>query len=148
MHKVQWIALTNTGIAKVYKYTLKERSLDLIEELNNEFARLKTSDIGADQPGRFQRTNTPREGSYAQPTDPKDIEAQRFAGRICNYLADRQADIETLTIFAPGHFQAMIKSQMSKPVADKIERFIDKDYTKLGIKDLEQQLATTLNLRF
>jgi len=96
-----------------------------------------------------QKSAAPNQGAYEPPTDPREVEEEKFAkmlGEELNKLDSKT--IRKLIIFAPAAFQHRIKNHLEKSVLKKANDFYDKNYLNLSIKDLEKHLANTLDLKF
>lgn len=143
-----YIVLANSAAAKIYRYDLTSKRLELLNDLSYPRASLKVSDLMADDAGRYQKSGEPLQGAYAPHTDPKEIEVEKFAAKLSNELESITKEASNLVIIAPGNFQSFLKSKLKNPVLEKIEDYIDKDYTKLPIKDLEKHLSNILGLKF
>ena len=142
------IILANSASAQIYRYNSSGKTLELIKELSHPRATYKTSELMADEAGRYQKSAGPNQGAYEPHTPPKEVEAGKFAAKLSDALDDLSSTMNKITIFAPGPFQAKLKNKLAQPLLEKITAFIDKDYTKLPINDLKKQLNKELNLRF
>jgi len=142
------IVLANSAAAKIYRYDATDKKLELLSQISSPKAALKTREIMADEAGRYQNSSSYNQGTYGYRTDPKKVEAEKFAAELALSLEKINQQINSFVIIAPGHFQNFLKNKLEKAVLDKTSDFIDKDYTKLKIKSLEKRLSELLELKF
>lgn len=142
------IMLANASIAKLYHFDQSSKKLEELTVIEHPESKMKPSELKSDEPGRYQKSANPNEGSYAETTDPKEMEAKRFADEVCELLnkASHENDFSKLYFIAPGNFQSHIKKNAKEHLLKKVH-FIDKDYTKLGIKKLEEYISEIVNNR-
>ncbi len=144
-----YVVIANSVEAKIYDYSYLEKNLTLLSEIFDPEGTLKTSELVSDEPGRYQKTIGPNQGTYAPHTDPHVLEKQKFAKMLAHELNKLDTQIiYKLFIFIPSSFQSLLKNQLEKPVLEKVTDFYDKNYLKLGIKELEKNLAEVAGLTF
>ncbi|MDD4880884.1 MAG: host attachment protein, partial [Gallionellaceae bacterium] len=87
-------------------------------------------------------------GSYAQPTDPKAHEAERFAQEIAHELEQGRVNnaYEKLIMVTSAHFMGLLNGRITTQVKNKISSSINKDYTQLPVKELSGHLAAHVML--
>ena len=141
-----WILLANSAQATIYQYNQKQKTIKPTHELLHPESRLKKQDIMSDEPGRHSKSNQSNEGRYEPASDPKKVEAGKFATEIADLLNHQIAHIDQLVIFAPHHFQSLLKHKLNKPTHQKTDSFIDKDYTKLQKLKLKHYLSQQLGI--
>lgn len=140
-----YIVLANSSLAKIYEYN-DTRKITLLKTLTHDEASAKVSDLVSDEAGRYQKSAEPNEGSYANPTNPKDHEAELFARKLASVLNHMETEAGEFAILTAPKFQSLLKDQLNHAVLNKVRQFDVKDYTNLPIKDLEKRLSTTLDL--
>jgi len=140
---ITWIMVANASQAKLFANHGPNKGLDLLRELAHPESREKAANLVSDRTGNFAGS-----GSYAQPTDPKQHEAERFALQIAHELEHgrTQNAYERLVLVASAPFLGLLNSRLSQQVQHKISDSINKDYTHLPVKELTGHLANIVYL--
>jgi protein required for attachment to host cells len=114
--------------------------LELVKAFENPAIRLKGSELRGDEPGktRPRRKNALRGAATAYPTAPKDVETERFAKGLADYLrvANSQNRFQSLVLVAAPKFLGLLKSDLAGPVHNILRITVDKDYTEKREEDL------------
>lgn len=133
---VTWIMVANASQAKLYANNGPKKGLELVKELSHPESREKAANLVSDRIGNYAGS-----GSYAQPTDPKEHEAERFAQELSRELEEGRVRnaYERLILVASSHFLGLLNQRISNQVK-KIAQFIEKDYTRLPVKELTGHL--------
>jgi protein required for attachment to host cells len=78
----------------------------------------------------------------APETDPKEVEAQKFARELADVLERGLNDhaYESLVVVAPSRFLGLLRGSVAKTVRKRIDGTIEKDLTWLERPQLEQRL--------
>jgi protein required for attachment to host cells len=133
-----WLVVANASRASIYVY--RKTGLELVQNLLHPESRAKGRDLVSDRHGK----NHPPEatmGIYSEHTDPKQVEADRFALQVAKIFNEmiKQAPktIERVFIFATPHFHGLFNKHLHKE-AQKISQHIQKDYTGLSKRELEK----------
>lgn len=136
---VTWIMVANASQAKLYSNTGPKKGLQLLKEMMHPESREKAANLVSDRIGNY-----PGSGSYAQPTDPKEHEAERFALELTRELEDGRVKnaYEKLIVVASSHFMGLLNQRMTGQVRNKVAEFIEKDYTRLPVKELSGHLES------
>lgn len=149
-----WILIANSSKALLYE-TQKallfnsnghaEDQLKLIDEFNHEESRKKASELVSDRVGSYQ-SGSAGHGSFVESTNPKEIEAERFARELVAELdAGRLAGrYDDLVIVANPHFQGLLYKQANEQLHRRVIRAIEKDYTQFKGRQLAEQLKENL----
>ncbi|MDP2432455.1 MAG: host attachment protein, partial [Pseudomonadota bacterium] len=119
--------------------------LQFIKELAHPESREKTSNLVSDRSGSHTGTG---HGSFVQATDPKHHEAERFAQEITRELDDGRINkaYDRLILVASAPFVGLVNSRLPELVRSKLSEIIDKDYTRLPVKDLAGHLESYVYL--
>jgi protein required for attachment to host cells len=75
-------------------------------------------------------------------TDPKEVEAEKFARTLADAL-EKGLDAhsyDALVITAPPHFLGLVKETISDKVRKRLAHTIDKDFSLLSARDIEQRV--------
>jgi protein required for attachment to host cells len=135
---ITWIMVANASHAKLFANKGPNKGLELVKELDHPESREKASELVSDRIGNYAGS-----GSYAQPTPPKEHEAERFALEIAHELEQGRVNnaYEKLVMVTSAHFMGLLNSRITQQVKSKISESISKDYTHLPVKELSGHLA-------
>jgi protein required for attachment to host cells len=135
---ITWIMVANASHAKLFTNKGPNKGLELIKELEHPESREKAAELVSDRIGNYAGS-----GSYAQPTSPKEHEAERFAQEIAHELEQGRVSnaYEKLVVVTSAHFMGLLNSRITPQVKNKISGSISKDYTHLPVKELSGHLA-------
>jgi len=140
---ITWIMVANASQAKLFSNKGPNKGLELVKELAHPESREKAAELVSDRIGNFAGS-----GSYAQPTSPKEHEAERFASEIAHELEKGRVSnaYEKLIMVTSSHFMGLLNGRITQQVKSKISESINKDYTHLPIKELTGHLANHVML--
>lgn len=143
-NKTTWVITANSSEAYCYATKYLGRDINLVKEFFNPNMRKKTHDLVTDKPGHYQSNEGPStaHGSYADPTDPKEVEAQKFARLLAEELdkARINHDFDHLIVIAPPHFHGLLNQHLNRHVLNLVTHQIEKDYTKLSMGEIKSYL--------
>ena len=136
---VTWIMVANASQAKLFANHGPNKGLQFVKELLHPQSREKTSNLVSDRSGSHTGTG---HGAFVQATDPKHHEAERFAQEVTRELGEGCTNnaYDQLIFVASAPFMGLVNSRLPEPVRSKLSKIIDKDYTRLTIKDLTGHL--------
>lgn len=142
---VTWVMVANASQAKLFANHGPKKGLQLVKELAHPESREKTSNLVSDRSGSNAGTG---HGAFVQATDPKHHEAERFALEVSRELDDGRVKnaYDRLILVASAPFMGLVNSRMPDPVRSKVSQSIDKDYTRLSVKELTGHLESCMNL--
>lgn len=134
---ITWIMVANASQAKLFANLGPKKGLQLVKELEHPESREKAANLVSDRVGNYQGS-----GSYAQPTAPKEHEAERFAQELSRELEEGRVNnaYERLILVASAHFMGLLNSRLTSHVRNKVSESIEKDYTRLPVKELAGHL--------
>lgn len=135
---ITWIMVANASHAKLFTNKGPNKGLELVKELEHPESREKAAELVSDRIGNYAGS-----GSYAQPTNPKEHEAERFAQQIAHELEQGRVNnaYEKLIVVTSSHFMGLLNGRITTQVKNKISNSINKDYTQLPVKELSGHLA-------
>ena len=136
---ITWIMVANASQAKLFANHGPNKGLQFVKELSHPESREKTSNLVSDRSGSHTGTG---HGAFVQATDPKHHEAERFAQEVSRELDDgrMQNAYDRLILVASSPFMGLVNSRLPEPVRSMLSETIDKDYTRLPVKDLAGHL--------
>lgn len=136
---VTWIMVANASQARLFSNDGPKRGLKLVKELMHPESREKTSNLVSDRSGAYGGTG---HGAVGQPADPKHHEAERFAQEVSRELeAGRVKNAyDRLILVASAPFMGLVNNHLPGQVRSLLSESIDKDYTRLPVKELAGHL--------
>ena len=126
------LILTNSGDAVFPNLQTKE---------THEQVNPKTSEQGADRPGRVHESASARRSAVAQ-TDFHDQHEHDFVVTLAERLDEAVSGGETksLIVVAPPRALGMLRDAYSPPVLKAVRMKIAKDYVKMPVHEIEKRL--------
>jgi len=142
---ITWIMVANASQAKLFANHGPNKGLQFIKELVHPESREKTSNLVSDRSGSHTGTG---HGAFVQATDPKHHEAERFAQEVTRELDDGRLNnaYDRLILVASSPFMGLVNSRLPELVRSRLSETIDKDYTRLPVKDLAGHLESYVYL--
>jgi len=142
---ITWIMVANASQAKLFANHGPKKGLQFIKELVHPESREKTSNLVSDRSGSHTGTG---HGAFVQATDPKHHEAERFAQEVTRELDEGRINkaYDRLILVASAPFVGLVNSRLPELVRSKLSEIIDKDYTRLPIKELAGHLESYVYL--
>lgn len=120
--------------------------LAIIQEFEHPETRQKASDLASDKQGHYECRDSAGHGSFVEPTDPKEHEAEVFAREIAGDLETRRNanEFEDIILVAPPHFNGLLTKTMNQQLSTMISVSVKKDYTKFNGRELLAHLGQHL----
>lgn len=149
-----WILIANASQARIYQ-THKpllfkanghgEDHIELIAEFSHDASRRKTGDLVSDRNGNYQ-VGPMGHGTFAESSDPKQVEAERFAKQLVEQLNSGRVagQYDDLVIVANPHFRGLLNKHFTRHLTRLVSQSIDKDYTRFKGRELVHQLMEHL----
>ncbi len=148
-----WLLVADATRARLFQYDGFGAPLTLLKELEHLESREKIHDLVTDRPGRVAQSHTAphaghgsRSGTESE-VSPKRLEHERFARQLAGELdagLGKNA-YGRLILVANPEFLGTLRQMGSSQVLKRTVASVDKDYTMLPIKELEQRLAPILH---
>ncbi|MBA4696552.1 MAG: host attachment protein [Legionella sp.] len=131
-----WLTTFNSNTCRVYHYSKNE--LDLFKTIEHPENRQHDTDITADKSGNYKSPVVGTSGTFAQASDPKEIQVDNFAREIANLLesARTAGSLKKLILVAPPHMMGLVNKHISKQVEHLVLHDIKKDFMFLPEKEL------------
>ncbi|MFA6916934.1 MAG: host attachment protein [Parachlamydiales bacterium] len=137
-----WVLVADKCHAKIYQI-VKFPKLEEIADLAHPEGRLRDQDLISTKPGRnFQSFSTAR-SAYEPETDPKAVEALKFANEVSDFLTAsiRKGRFNRLYLIADPAFLGLMRKIINPEVKKTILSEIPKDLTTQDLKVIEQHIA-------
>lgn len=139
-----WIIVANASVARFFSATVTNSQLHLVKEIQHPESRLKGTDLVTDRPGAFKGSGATT-GEFVEQTNPKEVEAERFARELANELEEGRVKgrYKALLIYASPSFHGLLNKFLSKETL-KLARNVQKDYTKTADNKLPDRVSPEL----
>lgn len=136
-----WVLAANGSRARLFANIDRRRAFRLLEEFEHPAARKKDQDLVTDRDGRY-RSMGEKLNAFETPTEPKEVEAERFAEELARVLDQGRTrrQYERLIIAASPHFLGLLKANLDPQVQRRVSKTIDKDFTGVDADQLPQKL--------
>ena len=156
-----WILSANTGRARFFSESDPAQPLQEIEDMINDAVRLRESETERDKKGvtaagssghniggtqgvgfaHNGKVGAPNK-QYEPPHTPAELEAQKFAKDISQYLLDahRQGRFQQLVISASPQFLGSLRSFLDPHIKPLITLTVNKDYTHFNAQQLREHI--------
>lgn len=140
-----WVLVANAGEARLFGAENINQSLHCLKEFNHPESREKSSDLTSDRPGHYQSKGTGH-GSFAEHTDPKDYEAERFASELADVLEKGRTanEYKKLVLVAAPHFHGLLNTHMNEHTRELVVNNIQKDFTAIETHELPKRLKESI----
>lgn len=137
-----WVVVADSTQAKIFRLA-KFPKLEEIAYLEHPESRLHNQDLVSSKPGRgFQSFGNSR-SSYQQETEPRQVEAIKFASEVANYLytASNKGDFNKLYLFSEPSFLGLLRQHLHQQVNKCIAAEVAKELTSSSIEEIQHHLA-------
>jgi protein required for attachment to host cells len=137
-----WVVVADKCQAKIFR-VVKAHKLEEIFHLEHPESKLHNQDLISSKPGRnFQSTGTAR-SAYQPETEPKMIEAIKFANEIASllYAASNKGEFQNLYLIADPSFLGLLRQHINPQIQKHIIAEIGKELTSSNVEIIEQHLA-------
>lgn len=136
-----WILVANASAASIFCNDGPKKGLVRVKALEHAASREKGSDLVSDRPGHTQSRGNGH-GAYVPAKGPKEIEAERFALEVARELDHGRTSnaFQRVILIASPHFMGLVNQHLDPHVRQLVSASIEKDYTKLGEKELAGHL--------
>jgi len=140
-----WVLVANASEARLFN--LVKSDLEPVKSFSHDESRMKGEELTSDRPGAYQSdVNREGHGSYAEPTDPKEYEKDRFARELADALNKARTEnrFNELVIVASPHFHGLINQHLDDESSQRVSQHIEKDYTQVRDSDMLDTLLPYL----
>jgi protein required for attachment to host cells len=141
-HLKLWIVVADGEHARVVA-PREDGVLETQDRIDSKSAHLRSSDLGADQPGRVHESASVSRHAAEPRTDPHDAAKERFAEDLGAWLlqSSRQGAFDELVLVAPSHVLGRLRESLDKPASDKLRGVLARDLTKVPDHELQPHLS-------
>ena len=140
-----WVLVANASEARLFGADKIGEEMEFIKEFEHPESREKGSDLASDRPGHYQSKGTGH-GTFAEHTDPKDYEVERFAGELAHELEKGRTknEYKKLILVAAPHFHGLLNTQMNEHTRALVAYSIQKDFTAVEAYELPERLKESV----
>lgn len=156
----RWILVSDASRARLFRQRQRLQPLDHVESFEHPDSRARVRDLMADANGR--KPAGPNVGpayggravsqaygrvGAAPDTDPKEVEAQKFARELATMLQEglHRHAYDKVVLVAPPQFLGLLRSTVSNEVSKHIELTVNKDLTRLELHEIQAHLQDELS---
>lgn len=138
-----WIVVCDASRARFFMAREDTERWTKFEELEHPASRARGLDLVTDRPGRQMQSQGFSKSAEEPRTDPREVEELRFAHTIAETLdsAHAQNAFERLVVIAPPGFLGNLRRELSGRVKRAIYATLDKDYTSLADRELQERVS-------
>lgn len=152
----RWILIADASRARVFRENDQSDRYEILQTFEHEASRARSRDLMADTNGR--KPGGPSLGAVhgggrsvshevgrvgaAPDTEPKEVEAQKFARELAHYLEAQlnQHAYDKLMIAAPPHFLGLLRGCLSAQVDKHVQTTLNKDLTHLDTSSIRDHV--------
>lgn len=147
--KKTWVLIANASEARLFEGEKSSNRMILLAEFFHPESREKISDLVVNNRGRYRDMKNAPSGVYQEPTNPRQVEAEKFAYELASTLNKGRVHhkFNRLILIAPSQFQGLLNKFCNHHVKHLIMNTIDKDYTKVKENQLSKYLNGKLRLQ-
>jgi protein required for attachment to host cells len=138
-----WIAVSNSNEARIYSLDKRNSgdSMALVESLSHPESKQKRQELTSDRPGHYHANGSAR-GAYSDHTDVRAVEVDKFAREVAEKLESGRVNnsYKHLILVMPSHFYGVLEKHLTTSVSKLVEHAVQKDYTTMTERELEETL--------
>ena len=141
-HLKLWIVVADGEHARIVA-PREDGVLQTQDRIDSKSAHLRSSDLGADRPGRVHESASISRHSAEPRSDPHEAEKERFAQDLGAWLlaGSRRDAFDELRLVAPSHILADVRESLDQPASEKLRGVLAKDLTKVPDHELQPHLS-------
>ncbi len=133
---ITWVLVANTRSAILYENPGPNKGLTLVKKIATE----QNGSEKAQPIGAMDRSDWHR---------PDELQRQRakvFARKLADELrlARTGKQFSRAILIAPAAFMGLLNAELDSPTAQQVSARMEKDYTKLTVNELREELAYSL----
>lgn len=140
-----WVLVANASEARLFSAAKIGDEMECIKEYTHPESRQHGTELASDRPGHNQGKGGGH-GAMGDPGDPKEYEAERFAGELAKELESGRTSnaYGSLVVVAAPRFRGLLNTQMKDHTRAMVVGNVDKDLTSCHERDLPARLKQYL----
>lgn len=145
-HPITWVVVADNCQAKIFR-SVKFPKLEEVAYLEHPESRLHNQDLISSKPGRSGQRVSNTRYSYQPETEPRQLEAMKFAVDLSKYLssAEREGQFQQLYLLAEPSFLGILRQHLSPDIKKLIIAELAKELISCDTATIESHVA---QLRF
>jgi protein required for attachment to host cells len=141
-----WVLVADSASARVLEAASPTALLHEVLQAGHPDSRDRGRDILSDRPGRGHGPVGSGRHGMEPPTDPLEVEAERFAAELAALLRSHRLDgtYQRLYLVAPPHFLGLLRKALDDDTRNLVIADIDKDLARLKAQEIRTHLPERL----
>ncbi len=138
-----WIVVANQGLMRIYARETKNGELVEVKRLEHAAGMQMGRELVSDRPGRTFDSAGQGRHAMEPPTDPKDLEANRFAKLIGQEIEDGRIHdrFAGIVLIAGAEFLGRLRQELSDPTRRIVDRELVKNLHQYDAGEIRELLA-------
>lgn len=143
--KTTWVLVAHRGGARIFESKGPGKGLILLQDIPHPEGRLKSKDLGSDEPGRSFDSHGARH-SLQQEQGLSAHVAEAFAGQLAANLEDGRVGHRygRLVLVAEAHFLGILRDALSRETAALVTASVNKDLGHVEVREMAKHLNDIL----
>jgi len=143
--KNTWVLIAHRGGARVFENKGPGQGLSLLQEIPHPEGRLKSKDLGTDEPGRSFDSHGARH-SFQQEVGPAAHVADVFAKQLAGMLEEGRVGQRYggLVLVAEAHFLGILRAALSRETSALVTTSVNKDLGHVKTEEMTKHLQDVL----
>lgn len=139
--QITWVLVSDSAQAKIFRIT-KFPKLEVVETLAHPESRFRAQNLVSSPPGRNFQSGGVSRHAYQSLTDPRQVEAEKFASYLNEYLtaAHNQGAFNRLYILANPSFLGLLRQALDAHIQKMVIHESAKDITAYTTELIEKHL--------
>jgi protein required for attachment to host cells len=142
-----WILVAHRGGARLFENQGPGQGLNLLQDIPHPEGRLKSKDLGTDQPGRGSDSHGTRH-AFEQQQEPAAHVTEQFAKQLSTLLEDGRTHqhYRQLVLVAEPHFLGTLRAALNPQTAALVTATVDKDLGHVNAHEMPKHLNAVVRL--
>ncbi len=138
-----WILVAHRGGARLFENQGPGQGLNLLQDIPHPEGRLKSKDLGTDQPGRGSDSHGTRH-AFEQQQEP----AAHVTEQLSTLLEDGRTHhrYRQLVLVAEPHFLGNLQAALNPQTAALVTATVDKDLGHVNAHEMPKHLSAVVRL--
>lgn len=145
--KNTWVLIAHRGGARILENKGPGKGLILLQDIPHPEGKLKSRDLGTDEPGRSFDSHGARH-SFEQEVGPAAHVAEVFARQIAGILEEGRVGQRygRLVLVAEARFLGILRSALSRDTSALVTATLNKDLAHVETQEMSKRLQDVLQL--
>ena len=145
--KKTWVLVAHRGGARVFENKGPGTGLSLLQDIPHPDGRLRSKDLGTDEPGRSHDSHGARH-SFQQEVGLAAHVAEAFARQLAGILDEGRVGQRygRLVLVAEAHFLGILRAALSREASALVTASLNKDLGHVKTDEMPKHLHDVLQL--